>query len=120
MNKSNPNLAFSHFMQVLSNTYKDACPVKITTYAGKTKRNDKPWLTRWLNNACITKNACIKKNNLYLAFLKDRSELTESRYKKYKNKLTKLLCLEKKNYYRKKLEGCKTNTRERLGKFLTT
>ena len=56
--------------------------------------------------------ACIKKNNLYLAFLKDRSELTESRYKKYKNKLTKLLRLEKKNYYRKKLEDCKTNTRE--------
>ena len=58
------------------------------------------------------KNACIKKNNLYLAFLKDRSKLTESRNKKYKNKLTKLLRLEKKNYYRKKLEDCKTNTRE--------
>ena len=64
-------------------------------YTGNTKRKDKPWLTRWL------KNACIKKNNLYLVFLKDRSELTKSRYKKYKNKLTKFLCLEKKNYYRK-------------------
>ena len=41
MNESNPNLAFSRFMQVLSNTYSDACPVKITTYTGKTKRNDK-------------------------------------------------------------------------------
>ena len=106
MNESNPNLAFSRFMQALSNSYNDACPVKITTYTGKTKWNDKPWFTRGL------KNACIKKNNLYLAFLKDRSELTESRYKKYKNKLTKLLRLEKKNYYRKKLEDCKTNTRE--------
>ena len=28
MNESNPNLAFSRFMQVLSNTYNDACPVK--------------------------------------------------------------------------------------------
>ena len=106
MNKSNPNVVFSRFMQVLNNTYNDDCPVKITTYTRKTKRNDKPWLTRGL------KNACIKKNNLYLAFLKDRSELTESRYKKYKTKLTKLLRLEKKNYYRKKLEDCKTNTRE--------
>ena len=48
MNESNPNLAFSRFMQVLSNSYNDACPVKITTYTGKTKRNDKPWLTRGL------------------------------------------------------------------------
>ena len=63
-------------------------------------------------NKRAKKNACIKKNNLYLAFLKDRSELTESRYKKYKNKLTKLLRLEQKNYYMKKLEDCKTNTRE--------
>ena len=58
MNESNPNLAFSRFMQVLSNTYSDACRLKITTYTGKTKRDDKSWLTRGL------KNACIKKNNL--------------------------------------------------------
>ena len=51
MNESNPNLTFSCFMQVLSNTYNDACPVKITTYTGKTKRNDKPWLKRGLKNA---------------------------------------------------------------------
>ena len=48
MKESNPNLAFSRFMQVLSNTFIDACPVKITTYTGKTKWNDKPWLTRGL------------------------------------------------------------------------
>ena len=42
MNESNPNLAFSRFMQVLSNTFIDAFPVKITTYTGKRKRNDKP------------------------------------------------------------------------------
>ena len=48
MNESNPNLAFSCFMQALSNTYNDAGPVKITTYTGKTKRNDKHWLTKGL------------------------------------------------------------------------
>ena len=35
--------------------------------------------------------------------------LTESRYKNYKNKL---LRIEKKNYYRQKLEECKANTSE--------
>lgn len=105
MNESNPDLAFSRFMQILNNTYNDACPVKTTTYSGETKKNDKPWLSRGL------KNACIKKNNMYLAFLKNRTELTEIRYKNYKNKLTKLLRLEKKKYYRKKLDDCKTNIR---------
>ena len=38
--------------------------------------------------------------------------LTESRYKNYKNKLTKILRIEKKNYYRQKLEECKANTSE--------
>ena len=28
----NPNLAYLQFMQILSNTYNDVCPVKITTY----------------------------------------------------------------------------------------
>ena len=105
-NESYPNSPFSRFMHTQSNTYNDACPVKITKYVGKTIWTDKPWLTRGL------KNACIKKNNLYLAFIKDTSEFTESRHKRYKNKLTKLVHLEKKNYYRKKLEDCKTNTRE--------
>ena len=54
MNESNPNLAFSRCMQVLSNTYSDACPIKITTYTGKTKRNDKPWLKRGLKK-CLHK-----------------------------------------------------------------
>ena len=58
MNESNPNLAFSRFMQVRSNTYNDACPVKVTTYTGKTKRNDKPWLTRGLKKCLHKKVTC--------------------------------------------------------------
>ena len=47
-----------------------------------------------------------------LAFLKRRSLLTDSRYKNYKNKLTKMLRIEKKNYYRQKFEECKANISE--------
>ena len=106
LNECNPNLAYLQFMQILSNTYNNACPVKIRMYTNNTKRKEKPWISRGL------KNDCIKKNNLYLAFLKRRSLLTESRYKNYKNKLTKILRIEKKNYYRQKLEECKANTSE--------
>ena len=38
--------------------------------------------------------------------------LTESHYKNYKNKLTNILRIEKKNYCRQKLEECKANTSE--------
>ena len=38
--------------------------------------------------------------------------LTERRYKNYKNKLTKILRIEKKNYYRQIFEECKANASE--------
>ena len=46
LNEWNPNLAYLQFMQILSNTYNDACPVKITMYPENTKRKEKPWLSR--------------------------------------------------------------------------
>ena len=55
LNECNPNLAYLQFMQILSNTYNNACPVKIRMYPNNTKRKEKPWLSRGLKNACIKK-----------------------------------------------------------------
>ena len=41
LNECNPNLAYLQFMQILSNTYNNACPVKITMYPENTKRKEK-------------------------------------------------------------------------------
>ena len=40
MDEANPNLALSRFMEVLSNIYKDACSVKITSYTGIQKKQN--------------------------------------------------------------------------------
>ena len=48
LNERNRNLTYLLFMQILSNTYKDACPVKVTMYPENTKRKGKRWLSRGL------------------------------------------------------------------------
>ena len=89
MNEWNPNLAYLQFMQILSNTCNGACPVKITMYPENTNWKGKPWLSRGLTMIAL--------NKLVLSISKKRSMLTESRYKNYKkNKLTKILRIEKK------------------------
>ena len=60
----------------------------------------------------------LKKNNLYLAFLKRRSLLTESRYKNYKNKLTKILRIEKRTIIDRNSKSVRPTLVKR-GKFLT-
>ena len=72
------NLAYGYFIDIFMNIYNKHCPlVKVCV---NQKYNDKPWFTTSL------KNACRKKNTLYLKFLKCRSSEANQRYKKYKNK----------------------------------
>ena len=71
LNERIPNVIYLQFMH-RCNTYNDACPCKITMYPENTKWKEKPWLSKGLTMIAY-------KNNLYLAFLKRRSLLTESR-----------------------------------------
>ena len=64
---------------------------------------NKPWLTKGL------KNACKKKNTMYKEFLKQRTLYNEDRYKRYKNKLTKILRRSKKMYFDKLLKEHKND-----------
>ena len=68
----------------------------------KTSRN--PWMTKGLINACN------KKDNLYEKFTKNRNEINEQRYKKYKDKLISVLRMFKQEYYTKILNKHKKNT----------
>ena len=52
-----------------------------------------------------------KKNQLYISFLKSRDKESESRYKKYKNKLTTILRNCEKKYISNLLEKNKFNTK---------
>ena len=57
------------------------------------KSENKPWLTRSLINACH------KKNSLYEQFISNRSIENETKYKRYRNKLTSILRACEKKYY---------------------
>ena len=97
-----PNEAYNAFMTVLMKLYDKHCPFKKTFHKNQQKLG-KPWMTKGI------KNACKKKNQLYKIFLKDRNKESETRYKKYKNKLTNIIRTSKKDYYYKILDQHKNN-----------
>ena len=72
----------------------------------KYSKQEKPWITKGIHNACK------KKNTLYRLFLKDRNKTTETRYKKYKNKLTNIIRTSKKDYFHKLLDQHRNNIKE--------
>ena len=59
-------------------------------------------------------NACKKKNLLYREFLKKRTDKCESKYKRYKNKLTSIRRYCEKQYYTEILDANKGNIKETL------
>lgn len=74
---------------------------------------DCPWITKGLQNACKKKNA------LYRDFLRTRTKDAEIRYKTYKNRLTNILRVSKKEYYMKQLD-INRNNNKRLWEILNS
>ena len=70
------NIAYANFINTFNTLYNLYCPVK------KVKIEDTCRKKHWLSYGL--KNACRKKNHLYILFLRDRTVISESRYKKYK------------------------------------
>ena len=99
------NQAYDSFIETVTRLYNKNC--KIIYY--KETKKDQPWITKGI------KNACKKKNNLYRHFLKTQTKETESRYKKYKNKLLWIIKQRKKDYYSEKLMENQSNTKETWG-----
>ena len=102
-NSINVNDAYDNFIKVFTHSYNECCPVKNIIVDVKSVK--KPWMSNGLRNACK------KKNRLYVKFLKQRSTDAEERYKKYKNKLTSILRYCEKEYYTNLLECQKNNVK---------
>ena len=103
MDSNDVNICYDTFMNTFTTLYNQNCPVKQIKI---TKRKTyKPWFTKGLQNACK------KKNNLYALALKSNNSVSLERYKKNKNKLTKILRLAEKQYFDKLLEEHKNNTK---------
>ena len=87
-------------MRKIKNIYEEACPIKKVNCKTTPMQ---PWLTKGLLNACK------KQKMLYKQFLKNRNTASELRYKNYKNKLTKIKRICKKQYYGKLLDNHKND-----------
>ncbi|XP_042076683.1 uncharacterized protein LOC106633234 [Haplochromis burtoni] len=98
------NKAYEGFLRTFNTLLDKNCPVieinRKHNYAGR------PWMTKGLQNASK------KKNTLYREFIKKRTIETEMKYKTYKNKLTNIMRSCKREYYIKRLEHNKDNTRD--------
>lgn len=91
LNENDVNNAYNKFLSEYVTIYNTYCSIKKIKVK---KKKDKVWMTKGLRNSCN------KKNLLYREYLKKRDNISENRYKKYKNKLTNILRSAEKLHYR--------------------
>ena len=91
LNLSEVDLAYNAFLSTFVHLYNQCCPIRLVKHSSC--KNDKPWLTNSLRNACH------KKKLLYKKCLRSRTLTAEQKYKLYKNKLTTILRFAEKSYY---------------------
>ena len=96
------NDSYNIFIDIFMKHYNHCCPMK----EHKCKKHHKAWITNSL------KDACKKKNKLYVAFKKNHTFQNECKYKKYKNKLTNILRTCEETYYSNKLDKVKADNKE--------
>ena len=96
------NDSYYIFIDIFMKHYNHCCPMK----EHKCKKHHKAWITNSL------KDACKKKNKLYVAFKKNPTFQNECKYKKYKNKLTNILRTCEETYYSNKLDKVKADNKE--------
>ena len=98
---------FNYYMELFLNyfikSYDKSCS-EIRHLQNNRIKYKLPWFTKNI------KNACKKKQKLYIKFINDKSFENLIRYKKYKNKLTSIIRKCKKNYYTNLLDNSKTIT----------
>jgi hypothetical protein len=101
---NDPETAYDCFHKKFKDIYNLSFPFKKV----KTKKFSlrKPWVSNGLLKSIN------RKNNLYKKYLNNPCTENESKYKRYKNKLTNLLRNAKKIYYEEKIENAKTNMKD--------
>jgi len=102
---NDPNIAYDKFLDTYKSIYNSSFPLKNISNK-RAKLINKPWISKGLLTS-------IKhKSDLYKKFLKNPSEINNKIYKQYKNKLSYLLKIAKKNYYDFKFEEANGNLRK--------
>ena len=102
-NESNPDASYNAFINTFNTLIDEYLPIK------KVKIRDNP-SSEWLTMGILTSSK--HKNILYKQFKKSPTVDNETTYKTYKNKLTHIIRLSKKNHYKNKFDLQKGNARK--------
>lgn len=99
LHNKNVNQGFTDFIKVVEESYNNNIPQRPFVL----KHKGKPWLTKGL--LCSIK----RKNKLYAIYLRCKTTASHDFYRRYKNKLSHLLKMSERKYYKEKLENNKAN-----------
>ena len=96
----NPDTAYDTFLSILTSLINKCLPLKKV----KRKITDK---SEWLTKGILI--SCVQKNNIFKKLKKTPSQENELTYKTYKNKLTHIIRIAKKNYFKEKFDMHRNN-----------
>ena len=99
------NAMFDNFYSKISQVINKHVPLKKLT-KNEIKFNSKPWITPGL------KVSIRKKNRLFKKYCLNKNSYSALKYKKYRNKLNKLLALSKKSYYQNYFKNNTSNVKK--------
>ena len=100
LSSDNPQDAFQLFSDCYRDVYDKCLPLRTIKYGYKTR---KPWLSEGLKRSIQTKNKLFHRKQ------KTKRLEHETIYKKYRNKLNKLLLMAERKHYEQRLEEYKCN-----------
>ena len=95
--------AYNSFLSGFLSLYNECCPT--VSKKIKVRNCHKPWITPGILTSVK------KKNNLYKKWLKKRTDISLSKYKRYKNKLTDVMRRAEKLYYENRFVELKNDAK---------
>ena len=101
------NISYENFNKKLQMYYEKHFPLV------SAKKNNKTGKMPWISKTIL--RSIHKRNKLYKAYLRNRSDENKSKYKTYRNQLTNIIRTSRKNYYSEKLNRAKSNMKSTWG-----
>ena len=106
LQESHAELKYNKFADIYTKHYNTAYPDKLRKKRRNERKDPKPWILPWLEDACN------RKNKLYRKFISEPTIANKTKYTKMKKFTEKHITKAKNNYYRKYFEQYKTDSRK--------
>ena len=106
ISETDTQLKYNKFIEQYTKIYEQAFPKILKPKLRKRRKNSKPWLLPWLEDACD------RKNRLYSTFIKNPTVENKIKYEKIKKFTTKHLKLAKDKFYNSYFQKYSSDSRK--------